>query len=114
MTSYSYYAPVMITYEGYHSHQVCNCECNIIFKKSQFISTHGSLIGAIDIRAWVQTIRLDRMTFSQTIAELGVRFIPDVVYVNVFYVSGDDDTQHTTSEITKLCRSDSDAQKLAT
>ncbi|KAA6357411.1 MAG: hypothetical protein EZS28_047062 [Streblomastix strix] len=38
------------------------------------------------------------MTFSQTIAELGVRFIPDVVYGNVLYVSGDDDTQHTISD----------------
>ncbi|KAA6355073.1 MAG: hypothetical protein EZS28_049400, partial [Streblomastix strix] len=98
MTAYSYYAPVMITYEGYHSLQVGNCECNIIFKKSQFISAHGSLIGAIDIQGWVQTVRFDRMTFSKTIAEHGVRFIPDVVYGNVLYVSGDDDTQHTISD----------------
>ncbi|KAA6379003.1 MAG: hypothetical protein EZS28_025472 [Streblomastix strix] len=113
MTSYSDYSPVMITYEGYPDPQVGNCECNITFKRSRFISTHGSHTGAIDIRGRIQTIRLDRMIFSKTVAEDGVRFIPDVVYGNVLYVSGDDDIQHTTSEFVKLCRSDSDAPKLA-
>ncbi|KAA6390594.1 MAG: hypothetical protein EZS28_013881 [Streblomastix strix] len=86
MTAYSDYAPVMITYEGYPDPQVGNCECNITFKRSRFISTHGSHTGCIDIRGRIQTIRLDRMIFSKTVAEDG---------------------------FVKLCRSDSDAPKLA-
>ncbi|KAA6394241.1 MAG: hypothetical protein EZS28_010232 [Streblomastix strix] len=113
MTSYSDYAPVMITYEGYPDEQIGNCECNIIFKRSRFISTHGSHTGAIDIRGRIQTIQLDRMTFNKTIAENGVRFIPDVVYGNVLYVSGNDDISHFASGFINLCRSDSDMPKLA-
>ncbi|KAA6368194.1 MAG: hypothetical protein EZS28_036279 [Streblomastix strix] len=113
MTAYSDYAPVMITYEGYPDEQVGNCECNIIFKRSIFISTHGSHTGAIDIRGRIQTVRFDRMTFSKTIAEDGVLFTPDAVYGNVMYASGVEDISHMTSEFIKLCRSDSENPKLA-
>ncbi|KAA6385736.1 MAG: hypothetical protein EZS28_018737, partial [Streblomastix strix] len=113
MTSYSDYAPVMITYEDYPDPQVGNCECNITFKRSRFISTHGSHTGAIDIRGRIQTVRLERMIFSKTVAEDGVIFTPDAVYGNVMYANSADDISHMTSEFIKLCRSDSDAPKLA-
>ncbi|KAA6401930.1 MAG: hypothetical protein EZS28_002545 [Streblomastix strix] len=113
MTAHSDYAPVMITYEGYPSVQIGSCECNILLKRSRFISTHGSHTGAIDIRGRIQTVQLDLMTFSKTVAQDGIIFTSGAAYGNVLYVAGNDDISHFASGFINLCRSDSDSPKLA-
>ncbi|KAA6368314.1 MAG: hypothetical protein EZS28_036159, partial [Streblomastix strix] len=113
MTSSSDYAPVMITYTEYPAIQTSQCNCNIRFEEARFISTHGSHSGAIDIRGEIGSVIIYRTTFSKTIAEDGVRFTPDAVYGNCIYASGSDDIMRMASEFIYLCRSDSDAPKIA-
>ncbi|KAA6378276.1 MAG: hypothetical protein EZS28_026197, partial [Streblomastix strix] len=113
MTSASDYAPVMITYDEYPAIQTSQCNCNVRFEETRFISTHGSHSGAIDIRGEIGSVTIYRTTFSKTIAEDGVRFTPDAVYGNCIYASGSDDILRMASEFIYLCRSDSDAPKIA-
>ncbi|KAA6392487.1 MAG: hypothetical protein EZS28_011986 [Streblomastix strix] len=113
MTSASDYAPVMITYDEYPAIQTSQCNCTVIFEETRFISTHGSHTGAIDIRGEIGQVIIYRTSFSKTIAEDGVRFTPDAVYGNCVYASGSDDIMRMASEFIYLCRSDSDAPKIA-
>ncbi|KAA6379422.1 MAG: hypothetical protein EZS28_025052, partial [Streblomastix strix] len=113
MTTTLDYAPVMLTYNEYPAIQTSQRSCNITFRKSRFISTHGSHSGAIDIRGQIGSVILESVKFSKTVAEDGVRFTHDAVYGNCMYASGVGDIQHFASEFIKLCRSDSNTPKLA-
>ncbi|KAA6352900.1 MAG: hypothetical protein EZS28_051573, partial [Streblomastix strix] len=113
MTPQSDYAPVMITYNGYPQLMEEESNNNIEFIQTRFISTHGSHTGAIDIRGSIGSVKLDRVTFSKTVAELSTRFVSDAFYGNVMYVSGIHDLQYFASQFIVHCRSDSDSPKLA-
>ncbi|KAA6373435.1 MAG: hypothetical protein EZS28_031038 [Streblomastix strix] len=113
MTSASDYAPVMITYKEYPYVQTSECNCVVQFDDSLFISSHGSHTGAIYIRGEIGTVLFNHLLFSRTVAEDGFRYTPDAVYGNVIYVSGSDDIMRMASEYFYLCRSDSDAPKIA-